>query len=547
MIKGLPGEWGTCLRMVALGTNPGAITSSKDTVAVGLCLGDIIILNAIIGSQVAVLSGHTSCVRSLTFSLDGRLLVSASRDRTVKLWDIQTGGVIRTHDHPSQVHSVSISPDSTTIASGCQDSSIYLWGAWTGVCFCVINGHNGWINSISFSPVNSQHLISASGDHTIKQWNINGCQIGPTHEGDGVTFSLDGTHFVSWREEVATVQYSESGVAIARLQAPRGHFFCCCFSPGGELVVGGAGCDIYVWDITYSDPHLIKTFVGHIGHINDLTLSSSLISVSDDKSAKFWQISPLPTGPGATSIIPTPPTSAFIVSVSLQEKNGIAISSDSAGVVKTWDILTGLCKTSFQTPAEGKIRRDIQLVEGRLILVCHTEEKIHIWDVEQGELLRSVDVPESNGLRISGDGSKIFCLTGRSIQSWCMQTGEAVGRVELENCDWNLDSLIADGSRIWVCSEDSSTRGWDFGISTSYPTPLSNTFPDRPQLNFIDGAKWVGSEPSRIKDTVTGKEIFQLVGRYADPYDAQWDGRYLVAGYMSGEVLILDFNHMVPQ
>ena len=47
--------------------------------------------------------------------------------------------------------------------------------------------------------------------------------------------------------------------------------------------------------------------------------------------------------------------------------------------------------------------------------------------------------------------------------------------------------------------------------------------------------------------TVTGKEIFQLVGRYADPYDAQWDGRYLVAGYMSGEVLILDFNHMVPQ
>jgi len=45
-----------------------------------------------------------------------------------------------------------------------------------------------------------------------------------------------------------------------------------------------------------------------------------------------------------------------------------------------------------------------------------------------------------------------------------------------------------------------------------------------------------------IKDAVTGKEVFQLVGRYAKPNCVQWDGQYLVAGYESGEVLILGFN-----
>jgi len=47
---------------------------------------------------------------------------------------------------------------------------------------------------------------------------------------------------------------------------------------------------------------------------------------------------------------------------------------------------------------------------------------------------------------------------------------------------------------------------------------------------------------SRIVDTVTGKVVFQLDGKFAKPTHAQWDGQYLVAGYLFGEVLILDFN-----
>jgi len=51
----------------------------------------------------------------------------------------------------------------------------------------------------------------------------------------------------------------------------------------------------------------------------------------------------------------------------------------------------------------------------------------------------------------------------------------------------------------------------------------------------------------RMTDTATNKEVFWLYGGYAKPSAIRWDGRYLVAGYDSGEVLILDFGCMIPQ
>jgi len=90
--------------------------------------GGIAVLDAITGSQVAVLSGHTDWVRSVTFSLDGIFLVSGGEDKNTILWDVQTGGVVKTFcGHSSWVLSVSISLDCTTIASGPRDKTIRLW------------------------------------------------------------------------------------------------------------------------------------------------------------------------------------------------------------------------------------------------------------------------------------------------------------------------------------------------------------------------------------------------------------------------------------
>ena len=537
-----------CSRTVKLDTDPLSLACWNNTIAVGSRAGRIIFLNAITGGQLAVLSQHTDWVRSLTFSLDGTLLASGSDDETVILWDVQTGGIVKSfHGHTKYVRSVSISLDHTTIASGSSDETICLWGVQTGKCYYVIR-ISGQVQSVSFSPKNPQLLISASEGDGIQQWDIKGCQIGSTYEGSYVAFSLDGTCFISWRGRVAMVQNSDSGAIVARLEVPTDELVCCCFSPNGNLVAAGAGYTIYIWDITSSNHHLIETLVGHTGKITSLTFSSSLTSASKDGSVKFWQIGTSLMNPVAADIIPIPPTTYRINSTSLQTKDGIAITSDAAGEVKIWDLTTGLCKASFKTPAKG-LWRDAQLIEGKLIHVWEEDGTIHIWDAEKEELVQTINVSVSDvfGLRISGDGSKIFCLSGKFILTGSMWTGDIIGKVELESNSW-LDPLCADGSKVWVCLMLSSLlQGWDFGGSDPSPILLSSTALNRPRLELVDSHKWWETCPNKVKDVITGEEVFQLSGRYGRPWEVRWDGQYLVAGYESGEVLILDLNRVLPQ
>jgi len=515
----------------------------------GLGSGSIIILDAVTGTSVSVLSGHTDIVCSLTFSFGGALLVSGSYDKTIKLWDIQTGGVIRTFPgHTSFVLSVSISLDCTTIASGSYDGTIRLWDVGTGECYYIIEGHTEWDGSISFSK-NSQTLISSSEDHTVRWWGIDGHQIQQAEGGPKVAFSSDGTHFVSFGENGATVQNSDSGAVVAELPVANGQVNSCCFSPDGRAVAGAIKSTIYLWDITSSVPHLVETFVGHIGGIISLAFSSpsTLISASDDGSVKFWQVDTLPTDPVTTNPESAPFAPALIRSVSLQSEDGIAISSDSAGVVRMLDISTGTCKASFQTPCPTDTKlRDIQLIDGRLIFVWYADKEVHIWDATNDQFLRKIQITSywiAKDLRISGDGSKVFCLGDDAIYAWYIWTGEAVDEVESEM--FSGEGLTMEGTKVWVHSWESPTAGWDLRIPGSSPIPLPNISSDRP-LDFIDGTKSWNTGPSRVKDTATGKVVFHLVGKYKQPLISRWDGQYLIAAYTS-EVMILDFLDVIPQ
>jgi WD40 repeat protein len=489
VVKGLPAGWGSCSRTVALDSDLLTLAYWKGTIAVGSAY---IILNAITGSQVAVLSGHPNYyVNSVTVSSNGTLLVSGSDDRSVKLWDVQTGRVVKTfHGHNSGVNSTSISSDCTTIASGSEDGTIHLWDIQTGEC-CHTIAQSESVEQVGFSPTNPQHLISISGD-VVQQWDIDGHRVRPTYKASDAAFSSDGTHFVFCGRKITTVQNSDSGAIVARFPTdiinpnddsdPDSNY--CCFSPNNRLVAVTAGAVAYVWDITGSDPHLIETFIGHTNNIASITFSSSssLISASWDQSVRFWQIVTPSTDLAASNPSSTPPAPTPIKSVSLQAKNGIVISSDLDGVVKTWDISTSLCKASFQTPAKGRTLRDAQIIDGGLIVVWFGDEGTHIWDTKKGELLQVVEVDwkDARDLKISEGGSKVFFLNEKYIQAWSLWTGEAVGKVELEDKPYQ-DLLCVGGSKVYLRFSDTSTLGGTLGPQTL----LLSHCPTHPQRNLV--------------------------------------------------------------
>ena len=73
--------------------------------------------------------GHSDYVLSVAYSLDGTKIISGSDDKTIKIWDANTGECLKTLEgHSSNVQSVAYSPDGTKIISGSQDTTIKIWG-----------------------------------------------------------------------------------------------------------------------------------------------------------------------------------------------------------------------------------------------------------------------------------------------------------------------------------------------------------------------------------------------------------------------------------
>ena len=501
----------------------------KNTIAVGFGHKDIIILDAITGSQTAIFSGHTDEVNSVIFSSDGKSLVSGSDDKTVKLWDVQTGGVVRTFSgHTGLVRSVSVSVDCTTIASGSYDKTLRLWNIQTGECQHVIE-QDRLVRLVTFSPTDPQFLLSISEDK-VSQWDINGHQVGLTLDGHYVVFSPDGTRVVSHYKTTATVRKFSSGEIIAKFDMPPNNYNrYLCFSPNGGLVAATAGSTVYIWDITSSEPQLVETFNGHSGAIISIIfpLPSSFISISHDRTIKFWKICAQPMNPVETDSESTSLTSAIIMSITLHIECSITITSDSNGVVRVWDISTGVCKTSFQTPAKGTNKRDVQMASGSLTLVWYAAKKVNIWNVEKEELLFLVDGPEDlDDLKMSEDGSKVFLLDRISIQAWSIKTGEAAGKADIKLIRHNSGSLTVDGSKVWVHNSRAEDQVWNFGIPDSLPVqlpnmPLTRVHPD----GTVVWNSWI----SGIGEMATGKVVFKLSKRYGRPVHVQWVGWHLVA------------------
>lgn len=117
------------------------------------------------------LSGHTDSVCAAAFSPDGTRTVSASWDKTLKIWDTASGQELRTlSGHTERVDAVAVNHDETRIVSGSYDKTLKVWDAASGRELHTPNRHTDIIPTVAFSP-DGTLLVTASWDQTLKIWD----------------------------------------------------------------------------------------------------------------------------------------------------------------------------------------------------------------------------------------------------------------------------------------------------------------------------------------------------------------------------------------
>jgi len=159
-------------RVYALAFSPDGKFLASGVVDCGPADKPLKLWDAETGELLRTFDGPGDSVDFVGFSPDGKMLVSSrGKDRTIQLWDTETGALLRTlTGHSDVVISIAISPDGKVLASGSVDASVKLWDVRTGALIRTLRGHGDKVWQVTFSP-DGKTLVSSSEDTTIKVWD----------------------------------------------------------------------------------------------------------------------------------------------------------------------------------------------------------------------------------------------------------------------------------------------------------------------------------------------------------------------------------------
>jgi len=224
-------------------------------------LGAIRLFDFQTGEVTTLLKGHTSIISDLAFSSDGRLLISASYDKTARMWDLRTGETVHElRGHTNYICAVALSPDGEISVTGSDDNSLKLWNVADGSLIATMSGHADKVKSAAFTP-DGKYLLSGSWDKTIRLWNAKSGQFikvlsRQDSNIDDLSISPDGRRVVTGHGCCKTNTPSHvfsipSGERLTSFTKHDNIVLTTAISSDGTMAATGGGTDheIYLWDI----------------------------------------------------------------------------------------------------------------------------------------------------------------------------------------------------------------------------------------------------------------------------------------------------------
>ncbi|HKP11667.1 MAG TPA: WD40 repeat domain-containing protein, partial [Blastocatellia bacterium] len=227
------------------------------TVALSYENGRVVMHEAYTGRRIRTLTGLTTAVKGLSFSPDGRVLVSGSEQANLNLWDVMGESEVVSLNSGNGYYCTAFSPDGKLLASADGDGTIQLWEVASLRNIRSFRGHQGMIRSLAFSA-DGRLLASGSDDHTVGVWEVS------------------------------------SGSIVAR-SAQVDSVYRLAFSPDGKrLVTGGNDGAVILWNT--ADMQEMLTLKGFTRQVSSLTFSGdgmTLAASSEDGTVRVWQAAPM--------------------------------------------------------------------------------------------------------------------------------------------------------------------------------------------------------------------------------------------------------------